>query len=243
MKNRYKSLWLAFAVLLLVPCLRAQEEETAVLPQDLENEEHQNWSQLPFNYPDRSRLQIAVPSEQIVNVMPLGGTITAVAFRLDGPNGSPNFPPGGSLDTVIPDFELRVSTAASETLSVTFSENIGPNETIAFPRGGLALISAWDPEGPNEFSLRVPFENEFLYNPHDGDLLLDFFIYDQAGQRVVVEFGGGGGLLTGEIGVPEGHLGAAIPAMQLSFRPVPEPGTMILLVSGVLAFFLFRRNR
>ena len=242
MKNSYKWLWLA--VLLTVPCLRAQEEQTAVIPPELENVEDPNWSTQPFlNAADNVRVQLAFPAEQIVNAMPLGGTITEVAFRLDGPRGSPGS--SGSLDIVIPEFELRASTAASQSLSTEFAANIGTDETIVFPKGPLALISAWNPQGPNEFSIRIPFESEFFYNPHDGDLLLDFFVYREPGQRVVLERGGsGGGTMIGGIGDPIAANGSpAIPAIQLVFRPVPELSTTGLFGIGCVLLLLLRRRR
>lgn len=164
-------------------------------------------------------------------------------FRLDGPRGSPGS--SGSLNTVIPEFELRASTAASEFLSTEFAADIGANETVVFPKGPLALLSSWNSEGPNEFSIRIPFANQFVYNPHDGDLLLDFFVYQEPGQRVSLEFGssGLGGNMIGLIGDPMAFNGSpAIPAVQLVFRPVPEPGTVSLfLLAGML--LLLRRRR
>ena len=246
MKNRYKSLWLAFAVLFLVPCLTAQEEQTAVIPAELENVEGPGWSFQPFNNQiDNVRVQFHYPNTAFVDAMPVGGTISEIAFRLDGPNGSPGFPPGGSLDTQM-ELELRASTSVSVPnpfLPLEFAQNVGPNETIVFPRQVLLLKSMWNSTGPNEFSIRIPFDNEFVYNPNEGHLLLDFFIYRAPGQRVVVEPGGGDALLIGSINSPTAtDVGVGGAAMQITYVPVPEPGVLGLLAAAVIAFRLLRNK-
>ncbi len=54
-------------------------------------------------------------------------------------------------------------------LSTTFANNVGPDDTIVFNRGPLALTSA----GTDLFDITINFDTPFLYDPALGNLLLD----------------------------------------------------------------------
>ncbi len=96
--------------------------------------------------------------------------ITEIAFRPDGDNGNASVgtPRGYS------DIQFRLSTTPVTTagVSLTFANNIGPNETLVYS-GGLY----WTPPatfGPaRPFIYTVTLQTPFLYDPSQGNLLLD----------------------------------------------------------------------
>ena len=86
-----------------------------------------------------------------------------------------------SLNTINFDFELRLSTtsAAPGTLSNTFANNTGDDETTVYS-GPLTLQTdgAGGPlEGPRPFDYLIEFETPFSYDPNQGNLLVDFSMF------------------------------------------------------------------
>jgi hypothetical protein len=95
--------------------------------------------------------------------------ISGVAFRPDGSVG-------GAFLSTLPNVQITLSTtgAAVDGLSPTFATNVGGNVTTVFS-GALSLSSSFTgpPGGPKDFDIAIVFTTPFLYNPLQGNLLLD----------------------------------------------------------------------
>lgn len=97
--------------------------------------------------------------------LPDGGTITQLVFLVDN-----EFPHG--FNTVFPDIQVdfSVTPRSPDNLSTNFSDNLGTNTVVVFPRGRLTMLSSG---GSGIIPLGVPF----FYNPAQGNLLLDVRIF------------------------------------------------------------------
>ena len=100
--------------------------------------------------------------------------ITQIAFR-------PDAGAGGAFSSTIDNIQINLSTTSREPdnlspnfLSSDFLLNVGADDTEVFS-GSLALSSSFDgpPGGPKEFDIVIDLQQPFLYNPADGNLLLD----------------------------------------------------------------------
>jgi hypothetical protein len=96
--------------------------------------------------------------------------LTEITFRPEG-----RILGDGPVSGTISDIEIRFSTTSAEPdgLSATFSENVGPDDSVVF-KGSLTLSSAnvGNP-GPKPFDLSIPLQDPFLYDPTVGNLLMD----------------------------------------------------------------------
>jgi|GEM_PF-266514 len=74
-------------------------------------------------------------------------------------------------------FELTLSTTARDpdALSVTFGDNVGPDETVVY-KGSLTITTTVtkSADGPCVFDMPIQFTTPFYYDPSKGNLLLDF---------------------------------------------------------------------
>ncbi len=82
--------------------------------------------------------------------------------------------------------DLSTSQAQPESLSSTFANNVGSNDTEVF-HGSVALSSAFSgpPGGPKDFDIIVPLTTPFLYDPAQGHLLVDVRNFSGSGAIVV----------------------------------------------------------
>jgi hypothetical protein len=108
----------------------------------------------------------------------------------------------------------------------------------------LHLQSDFVQGGSNPFSLTVPFDTPFFYDPRKGKLLIDFFTYEGVGIKTDQDGGGDswttyGTLNTSQASFPSGSLPASFTVM-----PIPEPSTFYLLIAliPVLGFRYCRRH-
>ena len=173
--------------------------------------------------------------------------INGFSFRAY-PGASPSYFFGNSVD--ISDVVIRLSTTAAgadesgSLPSATFADNLESDATTVFS-GALDLLDAATGTGPQPFDYTVSFSQPFLYNPADGDLLLDVMI--PSGATVS---GAGFGFLTFDTvntiddgvysvvnisdgGATSGTLSTAgaITAFSVS-AAVPEASTWLMLVAG-----------
>jgi hypothetical protein len=84
-----------------------------------------------------------------------------------------------SRTTFLPDFKLRLSTtnAAPGSLSTRFARNTGSDETLVYS-GDLTQTTdgRLASEPVNEFDYVVDFERPFVYDPSQGNLLVDWSV-------------------------------------------------------------------
>ena len=180
------------------------------------------------------RTQTVYDSSLFLDAMPSGGIITEVAYRVEG-----HF--GNAVDGVVPDLEIRVSTTTTMEPSssmipyYTFSANVGSDETVVFPRGPLHLESTWSPTGPNPFSLRIPLATPFTYDPRKGNLLIEDFVYQEFFGRLTFDLADAHWVRSvgGVIGDPQAVIEGGGPVMQVTFTPIPEPLTGLLVLAGM----------
>jgi hypothetical protein len=89
----------------------------------------------------------------------------------------PDIDAGGPISITLPNAQFSFSTTQAEPdqLSSTISQNIGTNNTLVFS-GALSISTSFStlPNGTKAFDFRIPLQTPFLYNPAQGNLLLDF---------------------------------------------------------------------
>ena len=114
--------------------------------------------------------------------------ITHIAFRPavytvnDFPAGFR--PPGDgpwpqrSVDYTLEDIEFSLSTTTSaiDSLSTTFGDNTGVDETSVF-RGAFRVVYDGSLEAANTFSVILELDRHFLYDPSMGNLLMQIELY------------------------------------------------------------------
>jgi hypothetical protein len=96
--------------------------------------------------------------------------IVEIRFRLNAT--TTNLP----FEQVVTNLDLRFSTtqAAPDQLSMTFADNVGPDETVVY--SGPATYSSpstASAPGPMPFDIIITFQAPFVYDPAQGNLLMD----------------------------------------------------------------------
>jgi hypothetical protein len=91
--------------------------------------------------------------------------VTQIAFRVasDGQ--------GNAFSSTLPSIQIDLSTSSKNpaALSAHFADNVGANNTMVF-NGALSLSSQGDPK---VFDVVIDLTTPFLYDPAQGDLLMD----------------------------------------------------------------------
>ncbi len=139
---------------------------TLVVPNALANVEGNSGNFNPFNKGTNTMRYQQVYAASQFGTVPVGGAwITAIAFRADAG--------WGGFATTLPAIQINLSTTAKapDGLSVTFTNNVGANDTVVF-NGPLTLSSAAT-GNPRAFDIVIPLTTPFFYNPAAGNLLLD----------------------------------------------------------------------
>lgn len=178
--------------------------------------------------------------------IPFGAySITAISFRLNEVGGS-------SLDTVIPDIEVRLSTTpfAVDRLQGLFAVNVGNDETVVFPRGSLHIAANFAPGNVRQaFDIRIPFSQSFSYDRSGGNLLLDVINY--GGSSIFQPLDAFSSSLdsvssVGFSSLIEGSGSTRGLATEFAYQAVPEPMARDLMWIGTLTmsgFSLVRGRR
>ncbi|MGD9632938.1 MAG: hypothetical protein AB7G28_20865 [Pirellulales bacterium] len=175
-------------------------------------------------------------------------SILGIAFRADGPLGVP-------FTVEHPQIDLKLSRTAKapDTLSATFADNVGPDETTVY--SGPLVISSTAPGpsgGPRAFDIEIPFSTPFTYDPAAGSLLLDVLtpgilglteLYpidaqDSPGDSISRVWGGS----SDSIGILDPFTGPSA-GLITRFTLAPEPSAITLIVvSGLVALGSRRRS-
>jgi hypothetical protein len=172
-----------------------------------------------------------------------GGFISALCLRSD--SSAPAF------DATVLSIQLNLSTTSrsDDALSATFADNIGPNDTVVMQPQSVRLLGG----SGTGFSLCFDFhENPFYYNPANGNLLVDFRIYEgirpigpppPIGRAILDAFNTAGDSVSSVYGFgltmpTSGQVSSLGLATDFIVTPIPEPSTMALLSLGLTSLML-----
>jgi PEP-CTERM motif len=131
---------------------------------------------------------------------------------------------------------LSTTSADWNTLSSTFANNIGPNNTLVF-NGNLAQAWAFGD------TLTINLSTPFTYDPSMGNLLMDVMVSNSSDAGGVIYFDTNGynnGGLNGNTFFGRVYNGGTVNSgygLVTGFSTgttTPEPGTLVLLGSGLL---------
>lgn len=208
-----------------------------------ENIEGDSWNVGPFG----GRFQQVYEASDFQSISN-GGWIRWMQFRLDSPSAL------GGISITWSNVQINLSTTSKtpfgpNMLHNTFSDNIGSDDTVVFGPKSLRLSAVQATGEPQPFFLQVSFDQPFLYNPADGNLLLDV--------RTVGGSTGGNNFYDASAFTDDSiacvanaqgsDFGFSEPALITAFfvTPIPEPSTWVLLLIGGsgLAYWHKRKGR
>jgi hypothetical protein len=207
---------------------------------------------------DKGETLIVPPSITSVTAGYGAGTLSGANLRVQDVYGAVNFPPdtafwilelcyrpdlvfGFAFNTTVNDIQINLSTTQKtpDALSPSYLQNVGPDDTVVF-EGTLPISSQFTgpPGGPRDFDIRIPLQTPFLYDPGEGNLLVDLRNFSGSGAS-----GLGGSHSTadnasrvaGSMPQMTGGLDSGVDALQIVFtttNPPPRPPRPILLVRG-----------
>ncbi len=194
----------------------------------------------PFNitpfFQDSQRYQQLYSASAFSGVM----LITGMDFRLDAQENP--------FSATLPSVQIDLATARRSSLSTTFADNVGADDTVVFAKGALALSSAGTgpDNGPKDFDIHIQFTTPFLYDPSKGGLLLD-----------VRNFGGGttaqfdavnsntdsvSDIRSFSVDDASGPASTIGLVTRFDFNAVPEPATGTLAALALAALVGLRRK-
>jgi len=111
-------------------------------------------------------------------------SITELRFR------PADAPYGGAFSCTVGNIQIHLSTTTNSagSLSTTFANNVGSDDTTVF-NGSLHLSSRFTgpASGPKDMDIVVHLQKPFAYNPANGNLLLDVFTRSADGVGAFVQ--------------------------------------------------------
>ncbi len=222
--------------ILLAAAAWAAEASLVVVPGSLASVEGNN-SNTGILGPNGRTFQYAYDSS-VLSIQP-GDKLIGMAFRLTQSAGAIT----GPLSWTLFDIQISSSKASPGYLSNTFASNVG-SDAVNVRSGALSFAAGAFPSGhaPNSFGPEISFSTPFTYS--GGDLLLTVRTNGNTqGTTVAVDAEGnllgkyqGFGSTVGS-SATVGN-GATTTTVVLAFdvqSGVPEPGTALLMLSGVWA--------
>lgn len=146
----------------------APAQRNIVLPPSHAASEGTGSTNLPFGRSTPTRMQ----SVYDARLFPGAVVVQGLAWRLDGNQTTA----GKRVDV-----EVRMSTTSRPitALSATFAANTGGDEVVVLARRILDLPPHAQGQTPNPFTVQLPFDRGFGYDPARGSLLIDVIVHDQ----------------------------------------------------------------
>lgn len=170
LNNSIATFTFTFALLCVVPAIHGDFVVFPVSASDIEGDLNNNY---PFNISDPSGTVLQTQRyQQIYEAFEFPQTsivIDQIAFR-------PNAFSGQAFESTLANIQVNLSTASADvdSLSLFFETNVGIDDTIVH-RGPLSLSSEFvgPRSGPKKFDIIIDLQNPFVFNPLEGNLLMD----------------------------------------------------------------------
>ena len=174
--------------------------------------------------------------------------ITQIAFRAA--------PGTGPIDVTVGTFSIYLSTSpyypntinGHQLITSNYAANKGPDNTLVLSGGPSTFFSSPGclQPGPCPFDMVFNLSTPFVFNPHDGTLLMDVLFTgwtdNGAGSLDAERFSSSLASVTAEVSASD-QVDLGGPIVQIGFTPVPEPASMTLLATGLAAIsFSIRRK-
>jgi hypothetical protein len=149
---------------------RDVEAEAIVVPPEFESVDgNAGYAEDPAP-PTGVRFHEVHPASEFSQMASGPGVLVQMAFRPDKTVRAPR-------TTVFHDLELRLSTTdrGPGSLSSRFDDNFGADTTVVYS-GDLRMSTqgSGPPDGPRAFNYVVEFQEPFVYDPSEGNLLIDW---------------------------------------------------------------------
>ncbi len=177
-----KSLWRTLVLIVILTQMHAVWADVVVAPRANEAVEGSISNFYPF------AIDIDDPADPLFNANPLTSQRyqqaydSAVFEGFSGPlaisriSFRPNLESGGAFSATLEDIRISLSTTplAMGELTTTFADNLGGDEQV-FVDGPLTLSSSFTGPagGPKDFDIHINLSTPFLYDPSQGNLLMD----------------------------------------------------------------------
>lgn len=211
----------------------AEAEVRVVVPASLEAMEGNSWNARLPTPADGFRVQNLIEASNFANVPEDHQLIASLSWRPDRDVTSNNV----FLDESI---EIRLSTTnvTPDTLSLTFADNIGDDETVVLS-GPIRLETdgSGPPEGPRPFDYVFHFTQPFSYIPSPGsNLLVEMRFSPTSLTQGIVNADGHEPNSTAVWALDESALVATtrtvdLPVKQFTF--IPEPTGHVLMLTAL----------
>jgi hypothetical protein len=192
-----------------------------------------------------SGLTLVVPKSAETNDTTFGGGVLVAAnFRHQQVYGSVEFPSGSILiqelrfrpdrvhgkafNTTVSNIQINMSTTQRNptALSGVYAENVGPDDTLVFD-GALSISSQFvgPANGPKAFDIIVPLEQPFLYDPAEGNLVIDFRNFSGSSASTLSGQTGpdSAGRVLGALGSASGTIDTGADAIQIVYSAATNP--------------------
>jgi hypothetical protein len=249
MRSLIKRIALAVTVLgLLAGGMEQARASLVVVPNANTSVEGNSNNGFPFNIVIQNfssqRYQQVYDSSQFSS---LGGPVLIhqILFRPDAFTGA-------AFSSTLPSIQIDLSTtsATPASLSTTYANNVGADDRVVFGPGPLSLSSSFTgpPGGPKAFDIVINLTTPFLYNPANGNLLMDVrnFLggattqFDSISSSTVT-----GRVWNSDVNAPTGTIaGDAGLVTEFGFGPaVPEPSTLVAASFSVIVCVCYALRR
>ena len=139
-----------------------------IVPNNLSTTQGDTGNLFPFFATKPIRYQQVFAKAQFSRFAAGGEMINSIAFRAHAP--------GIPFSAFVPQLQVRLSTTQKnpDGLSSTFADNVGPDDAQVFS-GPLAVSvnNSSSASAVNTFDIVIQFTTPFLYNPANGNLLVE----------------------------------------------------------------------